>query len=396
MEKLRNDSVNIINFTDTSFIRDFARSIDWNDRLIGIKGARGVGKTTLLLQYIKQNLPISQTLYVSLDNIYFSSNLLVDLADEFVKIGGAYLVLDEVHRYSNWSIEIKNIYDTHKNLKVIFTGSSILNIDHKKADLSRRVVFYEMPGFSLREYVNIKTDNSFEAISFEAILSNHQEFSINIVKHVKPIALYNDYIRTGYYPFFLENEATYHKKIEEIINVVMEIDIPQSFKISLHSIEKMKKLLYIISSSTPFKPNIVKLSEKIGATRNTIKTYLHYLERAKVIQLLQSKTKGVSILQKPEKIYLHHPNLMFAFAHEKSNIGTLRETFFYNQLGVFENLTSSKKADFIVNDKYTIEVGGKNKDKSQIAGIENAFLVLDNIEHGFGNKIPLWLFGFLY
>ena len=396
MEKLRNDSINIINLTDTSFIRDYAKSIDWNDRLIGIKGARGVGKTTLLLQYIKQNLPIAQTLYVSLDNIYFSSNLLVDLADEFVKTGGSYLVLDEVHRYSNWSIEIKNIYDTHKDLKVIFTGSSILHIDHKKADLSRRAVFYDMPGFSLREYVNIKTDNSFEAISFEAILSDHQEFSRKIGRYIKPIALYNDYIRIGYYPFFLENEASYHKKIEEIINVVMEIDIPQSFEISLHSIEKMKKLLYIISSSTPFKPNIVKLSERIGATRNSIKTYLHYLERAKIIQLLQSDTKGVSILQKPEKIYLHHPNLMFTFATEKSNIGTLRETFFYNQVGFTESLTSSKKADFIVNDKYTIEVGGKKKDKSQIEGIENAFIVSDNIEHGYGNRIPLWLFGFMY
>ena len=213
---------------------------------------------------------------------------------------------------------------------------------------------------------------------------------------MKPIALYNDYNKIGYYPFFLENEATYHKKIEEIINVVMEIDIPQSFEISLQSIEKMKKLLYIISSSTPFKPNIVKLSEKIGATRNTVKTYLHYLERAKIIQLLQSDTKGVSILQKPEKIYFHHPNLMYAFASEKSNIGTIRETFFYNQVGASENLTSSKRADFIVNDKYTIEVGGKNKDKSQISGIENAFIAADNIEHGFGNKIPLWLFGFLY
>ena len=396
MEKLRNDSINIINLTDTSFIRDFAKSVDWNDRLIGIKGARGVGKTTLLLQYIKQNLPIAQTLYVSLDNIYFSSNLLVDLADEFVKLGGTYLVLDEVHRYPNWSIEIKNIYDTYKNLKVIFTGSSILHIDHKKADLSRRAVFYDMPGFSLREYVNIKTDNSFESISFEEVLSDHQELSTEIGRHIKPIALYNDYIRIGYYPFFLENEASYHKKIEEIINVVMEIDIPQSFEISLHSIEKMKKLLYIISSSTPFKPNIVKLSERIGATRNSIKTYLHYLERAKIIQLLQSDSKGVSILQKPEKIYLHHPNLMFAFASEKSNTGTLRETFFYNQVGFSENLTKTKKADFIVNDKYTIEVGGKNKDKSQIEGIENAFIVSDNIEHGFGNRIPLWLFGFLY
>jgi len=396
MEKLRNDSINIINLIDTSFVREFVRSIDWNDRLIGIKGARGVGKTTLLLQYIKQNLPISQTLYVSLDNIYFSSNLLVDLADEFVKTGGSYLVLDEVHRYSNWSIEIKNIYDTYKDLKVIFTGSSILHIDNKKADLSRRAVFYEMPGFSLREYVNIKTGNSFEALSFEAILSDHLDLSIDIVQHIKPIAHYNDYIRIGYYPFFLENESSYHRKIEEIINVVMEIDIPQSFEISLSSIEKMKKLLYIISSSTPFKPNIVKLSEKIGATRNTIKTYMHYLERAKIIQLLQSDTKGVSILQKPEKIYLHHPNLMFAFASEKSNIGTLRETFFYNQVAISENLTSSKKADFIVNDKYTFEIGGKNKDKSQIAGIENAFIASDNIEHGFDNKIPLWLFGFLY
>jgi hypothetical protein len=333
---------------------------------------------------------------VSLDNIYFSSNLLVDLADEFVKTGGSYLVLDEVHRYSNWSIEIKNIYDTYKDLKVIFTGSSILQIDYKKADLSRRAVFYEMPGLSFREYVNIKTGNSFEAISFEAILSGHLELSSHIVQHIKPIAHYHDYIRIGYYPFFLENEASYYKKIEEIINVVMEIDIPQSFEISLNSIEKMKKLLYIISSSTPFKPNIAKLSEKIGATRNTIKTYMHYLERAKIIQLLQSDTKGVSILQKPEKIYLHHPNLMFALASERSNIGTLRETFFYNQVAASENLTSSKEADFIVNETYTFEIGGKNKEKSQIAGIENAFIASDNIEHGFDNKIPLWLFGFLY
>jgi len=396
MEKLISDSINSINLVDTSFVRDFINKIDWKDRMIGIKGARGVGKTTLLLQYIKQNLPASKTLYVSLDNIYFSGNLLVHLADEFIKRGGTYLVLDEVHRYPNWSVELKNIYDTHKDLKLIFTGSSILQIDHKKADLSRRAVFYEMPGFSFREYVNIKSDSSFEAVTLNTLLSNHLEITMDVRKQTKPIKHYHDYIRTGYYPFFLENEASYHKKIEEIINVVMEIDIPQSFDISLHSIEKIKKLLYIISSSTPFKPNIVKLSEQIGTTRNTVKNFLYYLERAKIINLLHSDSKGISSLQKPDKIYLHHPNLMFTFAAENSNVGTLRETFFYNQVSYTEHLTSSKRADFIVNDRYTFEIGGKNKDRSQIEGLTDAVLALDNIEHGHLNKIPLWLFGFLY
>ena len=363
--------------------------------MIGIKGARGVGKTTLLLQHMNESLPIKSSLYLSLDDIYFSGNLLVDVADEFVKSGGEYLILDEVHRYSNWSIEIKNIYDSYRDLKVIFSGSSILKIDQSKADLSRRIVFYNMPGFSLREFVNLRTGNSFDSIGLESILPNHLEITTEIVNKIKPIALYNEYIQKGYYPFFLENEATYYNKLQEILSVVMEVDIPQAFEISLQSIAKIKKLLYVICSSAPFKPNILKISEKIEVTRNSVKTYLHYLDRAQIIILLQANTKGVSILQKPEKIYMHNTNLIFALATDRSNIGTLRETFFHNQVSVSEELTSSPKADFIVNDKYTFEIGGKNKNKSQIHGIENAFIVADNIEHGFGNKIPLWLFGFL-
>jgi predicted AAA+ superfamily ATPase len=396
MEYLLNESVNQINATDISFVRDFINKIEWRDRLIGIKGARGVGKTTLVLQYIKLNLPLSKSLYVSLDNIYFSGNRLVDLADEFVKTGGEYLILDEVHRYAAWSAELKNIYDVHKNLKIIFTGSSILHIDNSKADLSRRAVIYDLPGFSLREYINLKTESSLEAVGFETILKEHLDISAELTKKFKPILLYNQYLKLGYYPFFLESELTYYRKIREIINVVMEVDIPQSFEISLASIEKIKKLLYIISTHAPFKPNIQKISEKIDATRNTVKTYLHYLDRAKVVNLLQAENKNVSLLQKPEKIFLHHPNLIYAYAFENSNIGTIRETFFLNQVGENENVTSSKKADFIVNEKFTIEIGGKNKTKTQIEGIENAYIVSDNIEHGFGNKIPLWLFGFLY
>ena len=205
MEKLREQSNNLINAIDTSFIRDFINTIDWKDRLIGIKGARGVGKTTLLLQHIKKSLPIERSLYVSLDNIYFSGNLLIDIVDEFVKTGGEYLIIDEVHRYLNWSVELKNIYDNYSELKVIFSGSSILKIDQSKADLSRRAVIYYMPGFSLREYINLKTGSSFEPISFETILTSHLDASMAIVKHIKPIAQYKSYIKKGYYPFFLEN-----------------------------------------------------------------------------------------------------------------------------------------------------------------------------------------------
>lgn len=396
MDKLIANSVNLIKSVDKKYIRDYIKIIDWNDRLIGLKGARGVGKTTLLLQYIKQNLPVSKTLYLSLDNIFFTTNSLIDIVDEFVKNGGEFLFLDEVHRYPQWSVEIKNIYDMYSGLQVVFTGSSILHIDHKKSDLSRRAVFYEMPGLSLREYINLKLEKNIKPIRLENILYNHQEISMQIIENFKPVALYNEYIEKGYYPFFMENEATYHKKLEEIIHVVLDIDIPQSFDISLHSIEKIKKLLYIISTSVPFKPNIQKLSERIETTRNSVKTYLHYLNKAQIINLLRTDNKGISILQKPEKIYLHHPNLMITLAGDKSNTGNLRETFFFNQLSFSEELTASKKADFMVNNKYTFEIGGRNKNKSQISGIDNAFIALDNIEHGFGNKIPLWLFGFLY
>ncbi len=396
MERLRERYINLINSVDTALIRDFIKIIDWKDRLIGIKGARGVGKTTLMLQHIKKNLPLESSLYISLDDIYFSGNLLVDLADEFVKTGGKYLLIDEVHRYPNWSVEIKNIYDNYKELVVIFSGSSILKIDQSKADLSRRAVFYTMPGFSLREYINLKTNNSFEILSLEAILNDHLLISMEIVKKIKPIVLYNDYIQKGYYPFFLENEASYYYKLLEIINVVMEVDIPQSFDTSLQGIEKIKRLLYVISHSSPFKPNIQKISERIEATRNSVKTYLHYLQRAQIINLLLSDSKGISLLQKPDKIYLQNPNLMYALGSDNTNTGTLRETFFYNQLSFTENLTTSTEADFLVNDKYTFEIGGKNKTKTQISGIENAFLAVDNIHHGIGNKIPLWLFGFLY
>ena len=396
MDKLIANSFNLIKSVDTKYIRDYIKIINWKDRLIGLKGARGVGKTTLLLQYIKQNIPVSKTLYLSLDNIFFSTNRLIDLVDEFVKNGGEFLFLDEVHRYSQWSVEIKNIYDMYSGLQVVFTGSSILHIDHKKSDLSRRAVFYEMPGLSLREYINFKLEKNIKPIPLESILYHHQEISMQIIENFKPIAIYNEYIEKGYFPFFVENEATYHKKLEEIINVVLDVDIPQSFDISLHSIEKIKKLLYIISTSVPFKPNIQKLSERIETTRNSVKTYLHYLNKAQIINLLRTDNKGISILQKPDKIYLHHPNLMIALAGDKSNTGNLRETFFFNQVSFSEELTASKKADFMVNNKYTFEIGGKNKNKSQISGIDNAFVALDNIEHGFGNKIPLWLFGFLF
>lgn len=373
--------------------------IEWlkqNERLIGIKGSRGVGKTTLLLQYAKTYLRNDSFIYISLDNLYFTENSLLNFADEFYKNGGKVLLIDEVHHYPNWSLELKNIYDLFPDLKVVYTGSSLLHLAKGRSDLSRRSLVYNLPGLSLREFINFSTKLNLGPISLDEILANHESVAKNIWKETKPIKWFNQYINHGYYPFFLEGIDNYHHKLNGVILQVLESDLPYISGVSYSNINKLKQLLYVISECVPFKPNIEKLSERIGISKNTLKDYLHYLNDALLINMLYSDSKGISRLTKPDKIYLHNTNLMFALANNSSNIGNLPETFFYNALSPKHAVRYTPKGDFLVDGRYTFEVGGKNKSQKQIQGVENAYLAVDGIETGYGNQIPLWLFGFIY
>jgi len=397
MENLFNISTKKIENTTLDFKRFLINKINWKRRLIGLKGARGTGKTTMLLQYIKENFGLSdEVLYISLDNIYFSNNKLVHLADTFAKTGGKYLFIDEVHKYPNWSREIKNIYDDYPELKVVFTGSSILEIDKSEADLSRRAVMYELPVLSLREYVSIKHKIEIKSYSLDEIISNHKQIASDINNKIKPIKEFNNYNKQGAYPFFIETEFEYSSHIERIINLILETDLPAFTSIDYSSITNLKKLLLVISESVPFQPNISKLSIKIGVSRDTLIKYLSYIEKAHLILLLRSSTKGISKMGKPDKIFMNNSNLLYALKSSFADTGTIRETFFCSQLSVLHNVELPKKGDFIIDGKYVFEIGGKNKTQKQIVGVENSFIVSDNIEYGFKNKIPLWLFGFLY
>ena len=379
-----------------AFRRSLLTHVDWNNRIIGIKGARGAGKTTLLLQHARQDLPGGdKTLYASLDDLYFTENRLYDLADGFLKQGGRYLLLDEVHRYPEWSRELKNIYDDFGELSVIFTGSSIIHLDQAKGDLSRRAVMYELMGLSFREFIEVTTQHRFEPISLEDLLESHVEYARNVVQKIHPIEHFKKYLQYGYYPYFLENEKSYLQKLAETISLALVSDLPAVHPISYGSIEKIRLLLHIISESVPFKPNVSKLSEHIDVTRQSLINFFRYLEDLRVIHGLYSSGQGITLMQKPEKIFLHHPNLFFALSTGRADTGNIRESFFVNQVSAIKPVGYADEGDFKVG-KYTFEVGGKGKKKLQIEDIQDAYIVADDIEIGHGNKIPLWLFGFFY
>lgn len=385
-----------IESVDTRYTRNQISLLRQPERLIGIKGSRGVGKTTLLLQYAKSNLEIGTRLYISLDNPFFAKNNLPEFVDEYIKNGGKHLLLDEVHHYKDWSASLKHIYDNYKDLHIIYTGSSLLHLTKGRADLSRRSMLNTLNGLSLREYINLTKGTDFPAYSLDEILSGHMAISRSINEKVKPVKEYNDYNQVGYYPFFLENRNTYHFKLMEIINQVIESDLPLVANINYSNVSKMKQLLQIIAESVPYKPNLEKLGGLTGLSINTLKDYLYYLNEAMLISLLRSDKKGISKLAKPEKIYLHHPNLMFCLATENANQGSIRESFFFNQVKALFEVGYTDKGDFSVGKKYIFEIGGKNKKYRQIANIGNSYIAADDLETGFKNTIPLWLFGFLY
>lgn len=386
-----------INTTSLDFTRSLMDTIRWDARLIGIKGARGVGKTTLLLQYIKKNLPIDQrSLYVSLDNIWFAENTVSALADKFVKQGGKFLFLDEVHKYDNWAQELKNIYDDYPTLKIVFTASSLLEILNARADLSRRAVVYTMQGLSYREYLGLKLNLNMPKYTLQDILANHEIISHNINKKIRPLQHFKNYLRNGYYPFFKEISELYFNRIEEILNLILEIELPLLRKVEVAYVVKLKQLLQIIAESVPFVPNVRKLSERIGLNRNTFVSYLYFLAEAHIIKNLYKDAKGITRLQKPNKIFLENTNLQYALSPKHANLGNSRETFFINQLGAQHTIEYIEESDFLVDSQFVFEVGGKSKKNRQIKNLKNSYLVMDDIEYGITNKIPLWLFGFTY
>lgn len=381
-----------------AFTRKPVPDTAWNNRLIGIKGARGVGKTTLLLQYARKNLPLDyQTLYLSLDDIYFRSNTLSALVSDFVKSGGKYLILDEVHKYADWSIEIKSIYDNHPDLlRIIFTGSSIIEISKAPADLSRRVVMFEMPGLSFREFLFLETGHYFEAIDLELLLKEHVSLAREINSKIKPLLHFQNYLMYGYYPYYLENKEFYHQKVMQDVSHIIESDLAYTEGIGIAHQEKLKKLLFILASNPPFKPNISKLTSLIGISRNTLMNSLHILHKARLLGLLYADPTGITLLQKPEKIFLFHPNLYYTLSRQAFDTGSLRETFFYNQVQTKHGITYPKEYDFLVDDHLLFEIGGKNKKVKSVMGEHKVWIVKDNIEYGYRNQLPLWLFGFLY
>jgi predicted AAA+ superfamily ATPase len=374
------------------------KKINWNNRLIGITGARGVGKTTLLLQYIRENLAEfpDEVIYVNMDDLYFSRNTIVDFAGEFVKRGGKYLFIDEVHKYRNWSQEIKNSYDYFPDLKIVFTGSSALDIHKGEADLSRRAIVYTMQGMSFREFIELKYGHQFPEIQLEDMLSKAPVFISPILDKIKPIKYFEEYLQLGYYPFFTEGETEFSVRLKQTVNHVLDNDLPSVENIDFNAIHYLRKLISILAEIVPYKPNILKLSQQIGISRETLMRYLYLLEKADLLMLLQTDKEGIVKMNKPEKVYLNNPNLIYTLTDSSANLGTSRETFFFNQLKVSHLVKWTENGDFAVDGKYIFEIGGKNKTSKQIAGIENAYVAADNIEFAYQNRIPLWLFGFLY
>jgi len=370
--------------------------IDFNDKMIAIFGARGVGKTTLLFQYL-QELEDKNTkaLYISMDYPFLSGIDLIDLVEEFVEDGGEYLLLDEIHRYKDFSAYLKTIYDLFE-IKVIFTGSSATSILNSKSDLSRRVTLYSLNGFSFREYLELKNNTTLNSYSFENLITNHLEITNNITSDNKNILdEFNNYLKIGYYPFYFDKQTSYYQNLLNTINLTIDLDLTSLGLIEQKYTYKLKKLLEVVCESKPFEVNYTKIATTAEISRAKLYDYITFLNDGQMLLLVDEYTKGIKKINKPAKIYLNNTNLLLAYC-ENSEIGTIRETFFANQVSLKYKLNIAKEGDFFVDSKYLFEIGGKNKSFKQIKDIENSFVVADDIESGFDNKIPLWLFGFLY
>ena len=384
--------------TPVDIIRDIMDEIHWDSRLIAIVGARGVGKSTLIRQFIRKNYQAydRSVLYCSLDSVYFSTHTLLDLVETFIMNGGKRLFFDEVHKYSNWSREIKEIYDLYPDIKVVISGSSLLHILNADADLSRRCIRYTMNGLSFREFLRFYKNIDIRKYSLPEIIDNPAPLCSEVNRLCKPVQQFKEYLTYGYYPFYMESVMDYYTRIEQVTNFVIETELPLLRKVDIANIRKIKALVSIIASSIPFEVDASKLSRLIGTGRDTVIEYIQHLEDARIFNLLYSDVRSVGKLTRPDKIYLENANLLYALSSSEVNIGTARETFVVNQLKIKYDVEYGKQqGDFKVDGKYTFEVGGKDKTFSQIAGVRNSFVLSDDIETPLGRRLPIWSVGFI-
>jgi uncharacterized protein len=378
------------------FRRRFIDEVDWEEPLIFLLGSRGVGKTTMIMQHIKERFGMSTAaLYISMDDLALSPYTLVEIARYHAQRGGTHLFVDEIHKYQNWSQELKNIRDKMKGLHVVVSGSSILDIQKGNADLSRRSVVYKLHGLSYREFLQIELKLDLPTYTLEEILSDHESIALDLIEKFKPLEHFNNYLRFGYFPFYLEGTRNYHHKLANVLNAVLEQDMALIAGIDLTKMPKIRKLIYLLSTQVPYQPNITKLAEALSTDRITLLHYLDALHKASVLYLVRLNGKLYTQLTKPDKVYLQNTNLLY-LSQTHVNVGTLRETFFANQLSIKHRVTIAQNGDFVVDDQFTFEVGGANKSFDQIAGLKKSYLALDDMTSGTNNRIPLWLFGFLY
>ncbi len=382
--------------TDLRFKRYLYNEINWNVRLVGIKGARGVGKTTLLLQHIKDSFEnVDDALYFSLDNLWFDNHRLEDLVEFLYTHGIVNLYIDEVHRYKNWTSLLKNFYDNYPDLKIVYTGSAMLAIDNSVADLSRRQSLYTLNGLSFREYLEYEDVITVPSVRLEDLLKGHIQIALDITSKVKVLKYFDLYLRSGYYPYYKEAGEDYLMRLSEVVRLVIDDDIPSVEEITYTTAQKIKKLLMVIAQNVPLEPNINKLASQLESSRDQTLKMLYWLDRAGLLWLLTEKQKDYKHLLGPKKVYLNNPNLMYALSGSVSE-GTMRETFFANQVGTVADLIMPKQGDFLADETYLFDVGGSRKTFDQIADIPNGYLAIDDIEVGNGNRIPLWMFGLLY
>ncbi len=399
MDKLIEKYQRILAGTPMNIVRDCAKSINWEAQLLAIRGAKGVGKTTMMLQYIKQHFSPSDmsVLYCSLDSTYFSNHDLLEFIDSFYKHGGKRLFLDEVHKYPHWGIAIKEAYDSYPDLKIVLSGSSLLDMMQGDADLSRRCINHDIQGLSFREYLQFYRGIEIAPRPLEEILHNPMEICLEVNAQCRPLEFFKDYLENGYYPYFIKNPIDYHVAIEQVASHVIDNELPRICGVEVANTRKIKALLNVLSTSEPYEVDIKKLSVQTGLKRETILGYLSYLQKARLLNLLYCDNKSIKRLQKPDKIYIENTNLLTTLAYTPMRQGTLRETFAINQL-IYQHQVEYKKAngDFLVDGQYTLEVGGSGKDYTQIADVPESYILADDIETPIGHKLPLWCVGFVY
>jgi len=396
MDDLLEISDQLIAGTNLTFTRYLYELIDWNERLIGIKGARGTGKTTLILQFLKSKQNEDYAIaYFSLDELFFLSNNLLDVVKSFRQSGGKIIALDEVHKYPNWSREIKNLYDRYPDLQIIFSGSSIVDISKEEGDLSRRATMHELHGLSYREYLKLNHNQNLPSLSLSKIIDSPTSLREYFPESFKPLEHFHEYLQKGYFPFSGSNKEMYYKKLRQLARTIVEYDMAEIRGFDIRNGKKILQLLYIIAQQVPFKPNISSLAEKTQIHRNSMANYLLYLQDARLIDLLYPGGKSVSTLQKPEKIFLNNTNYLYALSEKEPEKGTVRETFFQSLVKVNHTVSSDQGVDFLVNNEFHFEIGGKSKSRKQVVE-SKTWIVKDDFEYPAGKSIPLWVFGFLY